>query len=191
MTFASIPPSVRSLTASATERYTKRMVWQHSAGSTRSSTSSGAAARERRMSNVEERGAPGEPDVSARQSAASATSSRNFVQLMIGLYEMSANNTPGIEKVLSAERLKSLPEAHCCLMRGPERFDFTGLPAAESSPFDSLIEERAVSPLELPRVKTAYHRQAIEAWAQRVGIDPDRAWAIRERCIAALAKQLD
>jgi hypothetical protein len=112
---------------------------------------------------------------------------RDDIDLVIGLYEMSAANTPGVAKILADEKLESLPEAHCYLMRSGERFDFTGLAVAGASPFDALIEERTVSPSELNAVKTAYHRRAIEAWARQRGIDPERAWKIRECCIEALA----
>lgn len=109
------------------------------------------------------------------------------IQLVIGLYEMSAQNTLGVADVLASEHLRCLPEAHCYLVRGTERFDFTGLALSASSPFDTLMGEHSVSPSELPAAKTAYQRKAIQTWARRSGLDPDRAWAIRERCIAALA----
>jgi len=109
------------------------------------------------------------------------------VQLVLGLYEMSEQNTPGVGNVLRVEELTVIPEAHCYLMCGEKRFDFTGLATAASSPFDSLIEERVVSPTDLPSAKLAYHRGAIEIWARARGMDADRAWAIRERCIALLA----
>jgi hypothetical protein len=67
------------------------------------------------------------------------------------------------------------------------RYDFTGLPARAASPLESLIEEHVVSPEDLPAFKVAYHRRALAQWARRRGMDPERAWTIRERCIAALA----
>ena len=107
------------------------------------------------------------------------------VQLMIGLYEMSERNTPGVGAALG--QLSAIPEAHCYLMYGGNRLDFTGVAAGASSPFESLIEERPVSPSDLPSTKLAYHRRAIDAWARARGMDAGHAWAIRERCIALLA----
>jgi len=109
------------------------------------------------------------------------------VQLVLALYEMSEKNTPVVGNVLRVEQLSAIPEAHCYLTYGGWRFDFTGLAAAAASPFESLIEERVVSPTDLASTKLAYHRHAIELWARAHGIDPDRAWTIRERCIALLA----
>ncbi len=109
------------------------------------------------------------------------------IQLVIGLYEMSAANTPGVAKILADEKLQSLPEAHCYLMRNGERFDYTGLGASMSSPLDAMLEERIVSPAKLYEVKSVFHRRALESWARERNIDPERAWNIRERCIEALS----
>jgi len=111
------------------------------------------------------------------------------VKLMLGLYSMSENNTPGVETILRAEGLAAIPEAHCYLMCGERRFDFTGLALGAASPFESLIEERSVSPTDLLSAKTTYHRGAIVDWARAHGVDPERAWAIREKCIELLANR--
>lgn len=109
------------------------------------------------------------------------------VQLVVGIYEMSEDNTRGVEAVLSAASLASIPEAHCYLSVDGERLDFTGLPPAASSPFASLLAEYVVSPSTLPQAKVALHRQAIAAWSRTRGISEESAWATREACIAALA----
>jgi len=109
------------------------------------------------------------------------------VLLMLGLYEMSDQNTPGVGPVLQAECLTAVPEAHCYLMREGQRYDFTGLPAGTVSPFASLVEERAISPSDHPSEKAKYHRTALASWAQARGIDAERAWAVREKCIELLA----
>ncbi len=109
------------------------------------------------------------------------------IHLVLALYEMSERNTPGVGSILQAEGLTAIPEAHCHLACMGLRFDFTGLASAIGSPFDAMIEERIVSPADLPLVKPAYHRAAIDAWARAHSMDPERAWAIRERCIAQLA----
>lgn len=110
---------------------------------------------------------------------------RTEVKLMLGLYEMSEENTPGVGAVLG--ELRAIPEAHCYLAVGDERFDFTGLAAGATSPFDSLIEERAVSPADLPATKLAWHRRAVDSWARTRGLAPDAVWGVRERCIALLS----
>jgi hypothetical protein len=109
------------------------------------------------------------------------------VQLIVGIYEMSEENTPGVGTVLNAASLTSIPEAHCYLSIAGERFDFTGLPAGSSSPFAALLAEYVVSPSNLPKIKVELHKQAIAAWASERGISEEAAWAAREACIAALA----
>lgn len=109
------------------------------------------------------------------------------VQLTVGLYMMSEDNTPGVGSVLRAASLPYVPEAHCYLTVGSERFDFTGLSQGRSSLFDSLFAEHAVSPTELSDVKVRIHKQAVESWAASIGVSTAEAWATREACIAALA----
>ena len=109
------------------------------------------------------------------------------VQLTVGIYEMCEQNTPGVGAVLSAASLSSIPEAHCYLTVGGERFDFTGLSSGSSSPFDALLSEHVVSPDVLPQSKVRLHMQAIASWAATVGLSAASAWATREACIAALA----
>jgi hypothetical protein len=109
------------------------------------------------------------------------------VQLTIGIYEMSEENTRGIGTVLNAASLTCIPEAHCYLSIEGERFDFTGLPAGSSSPFAALVAEYTVSPTNLPQIKIEIHKEAIAAWARDRGISKEAAWAAREACIAALA----
>ena len=109
------------------------------------------------------------------------------LQLTVGIFEMSEENTPGVASVLNAASLTSIPEAHCYLTIEGERFDFTGLPAGRSSPFAALLAEYAVSPANLPQIKIEIHKEAIAAWASDRGISMEAAWATREACIAALA----
>ena len=52
------------------------------------------------------------------------------VQLMLGIYEMSERNTPGVGRVLTAHGLSYIPEAHCYLRCQGERVDMTGIPRA-------------------------------------------------------------
>lgn len=120
--------------------------------------------------------------------ALAAEAGHRDVALTLGLYEMSERNTPGVGQVLEAAGVDAIPEAHCYLTHQGERYDFTGLPSGATSLFDSLIEERAVAPDELPAVKERFHREALARWACGMGLDPERAWRLREQCIAHLAR---
>jgi hypothetical protein len=109
------------------------------------------------------------------------------VELMVGVYEMSENNTPGVGSVLSEVSLNSIPEAHCYLRVAGSRYDFTGLPAGASTPFDSLLSEEPILPADLTETKLPVHQKAMASWAIQHGMDLTRAWSIREACIEALA----
>jgi hypothetical protein len=109
------------------------------------------------------------------------------VSLVVGIYDMSEDNTPGVGVVLGAARLDSIPEAHCCLKVDGSRFDFTGLPVGLKSPFESLVSETVVSPVRLVEDKKRLHMEILQAWADRHDLSIDDAWIVREACIAALA----
>ena len=109
------------------------------------------------------------------------------VKLVLGLYEMSEKNTPGVGGVLEAAGIDAIPEAHCYLTYQGRRFDFTGLAPGHTSPFDTLIEERTVSPSEVTSVKAAFHGDALAKWARSRHVDLEHAWKIREECIRLLA----
>jgi hypothetical protein len=113
--------------------------------------------------------------------------SHSEVQLRVGIYEMSEENTPDVGAVLKSASLESIPEAHCYLSIEGERFDFTGLPVGKSSPLAALVAEYTVSPMALAQVKIAIHKEAIAAWASERGIPKEVAWVTREACITALA----
>ena len=109
------------------------------------------------------------------------------IQLAVGIYEMCEANTPGVGEVLAAHGVASIPEAHCYLVAHGTRFDFTGLSAGRSSPFDVLLEEHIVLPEYLGMSKSRLHERALGAWALRVGMSRESAWQARESCIVALA----
>ena len=117
-------------------------------------------------------------------------SGRLEVQLTVGIYEMSERNTPQVAGVLRRAALPFIPEAHCYLTVHGERLDFTGLPAAAASPFDSLLSERCVLPGELPSMKNAWHREFLDRWAHARGLLADDVWSTREACIARLADSI-
>jgi hypothetical protein len=109
------------------------------------------------------------------------------VTLVVGIYEMSEDNAPGVGVVLDAARLDSIPEAHCYLKVDDSRFDFTGLPVGLKSPFQSLVSETVVSPVQLIEDKKRLHIEILRTWANGHDLSIDDAWIIREACIAALA----
>ena len=126
-------------------------------------------------------------EVSLQEVTASTECGYTDVKLTLGLYEMSERNTPGVGGVLEAAEIDAIPEAYCYLTYEGRRFDFTGLAPGCASPFDTLIEERTVSPSEVISVKAAFHGDALAKWARSRHVDLEHAWKIREECIRWLA----
>jgi hypothetical protein len=116
-------------------------------------------------------------------------SGRYDIVLTVGVYDMDADNTPGVGDVLAAAGVSSLPEAHCYLTVDHQRLDYTGLPRGRRSVFAALVQEHFPRPDDLFERKAAVHRQALAAWALKQGWDQAAAWSLREACIAALSAE--
>lgn len=108
------------------------------------------------------------------------------VQLTLGIYEMSGQNTPGVERVLAAAGLDSVPEAHCYLRAGRERIDVTRNVSPERSPFDDLLHEETIAPSQIGDYKLRVHREFVRKWAKVRGLNAALLWNIREDCIRTL-----
>lgn len=109
------------------------------------------------------------------------------VELVVGLYAMSEQNTPGVGAVLNRAGFASIPEAHCYLRFESQRYDFTGVSTGSSSPFDVLLSEHVICPEHLTEQKKSLHQEAIQNWASQNDQSFEDAWALREACIQALA----
>ncbi len=112
-----------------------------------------------------------------------------LVQLMLGIYEMSDRNTPGVGSVLSKYGLSYIPEAHCYLGYQGERLDVTGVPAG-AEPITRFLHEEPITTDQIGAYKTDLHKRVLTAWIPTVaalrGYGLERVWRIREECIAAL-----
>ncbi len=113
------------------------------------------------------------------------------IELVVGIYAMAEQNTPGAGAVLGPAHFVSIPEAHCYLRLGEQRYDFTGLHSGRSSLFDALLSEHTVSPMRLPEEKAKLHHKVLHAWAIAHELPFTEAWALREACIKALASHVE
>ncbi len=112
------------------------------------------------------------------------------IRLMLGIYEMSERNTPGVGRVLEKYGLASVPEAHCYLMYRNDRIDITrAVDGAE--PIAKFLHEEVISPDQIADYKVSVHHHFLRNWigtaATSRAMSLDAAWKIREECIAALA----
>jgi hypothetical protein len=109
------------------------------------------------------------------------------IQLMVGIYKMCEDNTPGVGDVLKQAGLGYLPEAHNYLKWKNKRYDFTGLKEGKSSPFDSLYFEQPVNIEELSQTKKILHQAEVSKFAEQLNLDPQFIWTVREACIQVLS----
>jgi hypothetical protein len=114
------------------------------------------------------------------------------IALVVGIYEMSERNTPGVGRVLAKYSLACVPEAHCYLRYHGIRIDVTrALAEAPAEPIVHFSYEEEITPPQVGEYKVLLHQDFIRRWlTQRrnvVGYDYDEIWRIREQCIAALS----
>ena len=108
------------------------------------------------------------------------------VFLVLGIYEMDENNTPGVGAALQRYGLASVPEAHCYLLHESTSLDLTHdskyrLPAAE------MLWEERIEPHQIGAHKMKVHRDFLKDWATHRRLDFEHVWRAREACIGALA----
>ena len=115
------------------------------------------------------------------------------IALVLGIYEMSEENTPGVGAVLAKHGLASLPEAHCYLRIAGKRIDVTR--AAHRGPADPIadfLHEEEINPTQITNYKTEMHKQYLSRWITDIGGLDGRSmadiWKVREECIASLSK---
>jgi hypothetical protein len=111
------------------------------------------------------------------------------ISLVVGIYEMNAQNTPGVGSVLQKYGLVSLPEAHCYLRFRGKRIDVTG----ENCGLREIkfVFEEDIVPEQVGEYKAVLHRQFLQRWIAEGRVtgrrDMEELWKIREECIAALS----
>jgi hypothetical protein len=114
--------------------------------------------------------------------------------LILGLYEMTERNTPGIGPVLQKYGISSLLEAHCYLRTKNGRIDLTRLLREESraEPIANFLHEEEISPDQITHYKISVHKTFLQRWvAGQLGLNEfslDEIWRIREECIARLSQ---
>lgn len=113
----------------------------------------------------------------------------NSIQLGLGMFELSGEGFPGVARVLAEAEIPCMLEAHCYLVCGRMRIDLTW-PIEQAVPHPRFLHESTIDPDELPEGKIRRHRAYLESWLAERGwsMSIDRAWQIREACIAALSQ---
>lgn len=115
---------------------------------------------------------------------------REEVQLVLAMYKMNAENTPGIGATIQEAELEYVPEAHCFLRINGQSFDCTKPEADLEGIKQDILEEKIILPNQVGDWKKAYHKKFIKTWLKNqstIRYSPEAIWEIREKCILALS----
>ena len=113
------------------------------------------------------------------------------VTLFLGVYAMTANNTPGIAEVLERHSLNSLPEAHCYLGSNGKKIDLTrAIAPGKSEQITHFLHEEQIEPDQAGIYKRELHQRFLQQWIEKSGLSArytlEGLWKIREECIATI-----
>ena len=111
------------------------------------------------------------------------------VQLILCLYKMSADNTPGIGTHIRDANLEYLPEAHCYLDIDGEKLDLTSTSASLARIENDILHEEIIKPDQVGTYKVTAHKKFVQDWLASEHIEKsfEEVWSIRESCIASLS----
>jgi hypothetical protein len=114
------------------------------------------------------------------------------IALLVGIYQMTEQNTPGVGEVLGKYGLAFLPEAHCYLLVEGKRIDLTrAIARRAANPILVFLHEEEIEPAQITSYKIALHKQFLSQWvtdSSRAGRwSLEEIWKIREECIASLS----
>lgn len=110
------------------------------------------------------------------------------IHLILGMYKMSAANTPGIAAVLEKHNLPYLLEAHCYLETPEGMLDCTTANSSYDRFRSDVLEEIRIEPEQVVEWKVNEHKRRFRAWAEveHPTRNVEELWAIREEVIRAL-----
>lgn len=111
------------------------------------------------------------------------------IKLILGMYKMNKQNTPGIGDALSNSTIHYIPEAHCYLKIEGTPFDFTSESADFNRLKNDIIYEEEITPQQVTDFKVQFHKEFVKSWIkeQKMIEDFDTVWSLREQCIENLS----
>jgi hypothetical protein len=112
------------------------------------------------------------------------------IELIIGIYRMTASNTPKIGTELTENSIEFIPEAHCYLKINGKRTDLTSEQSEFKKIENDIIQEREIEPKQVTDFKVDYHKEFMKRWLKETKskFEFDHIWRIREKCIINLTE---
>lgn len=112
------------------------------------------------------------------------------VDLIIGIFKMSPNNTPETRSILAENGLEFLPEAHCYLKVREQRIDATK-PGFDINSFaNDILQEMVINVEQIADFKVNMHKSFLKNWieSQALPHSIEKIWDIREKCIEKISE---
>lgn len=111
-------------------------------------------------------------------------------KLMLVIYKMNPENTPGIGRILTDANLKYIPEAHCFLHMGDADLDLTSPLSDIHALKRHFMHQEEIEPDQVITYKVQLHQQYLRTWLQSQALDLKfhALWAMREKCIDQISK---
>lgn len=113
------------------------------------------------------------------------------IKLTLGIFKMSAGNTPKVGNTLSDNNLIYIPEAHNYLKYKNEIFDFTKQNSSSNDFVSDLLFETEIQPNEINQSKIQIHKAFLINWLNEnndINYSLEELWKIREQCIQDLSE---
>lgn len=112
------------------------------------------------------------------------------VELIVGIFMLSAETHPQVAPVLEKYKLTNIPECHVYLRYKGKRFDYT-FPSQTIAPIENkIVREQRIEPQQVIDWKIVIHKDYLTRWLARtpdLSYDLNQIWAIREEIIAHLS----
>ena len=112
------------------------------------------------------------------------------VKLYIGIFKMNETNTPKLGDLLSNNKIKYIPEAHCYLKINQVPVDVTTVDSFYDKIKQDIVEEIEISPNQVSDFKVTYHKAFLKNWIKETNQNNtfEEIWEIREQCISKLSE---
>lgn len=112
------------------------------------------------------------------------------IELIVGIFMLSAETHPQVAHVLEKYKLTNIPECHVYLRYKGKRFDYT-FPSQTIEPIENkIVREQRIEPQQVIDWKIVIHKDYLTRWLARnpsIPYDLNQIWEIREEIIAHLS----
>lgn len=115
---------------------------------------------------------------------------RDEVELICGIFFMSAETHPALTSFFETKNYSFIPEAHCYLKINNERFDFTSSVNRMNEIALKLVREQRIDPNQANEWKVLTHKDYLKKFLARkpeFEMTFDQLWNDREKCIEILS----